>query len=196
MIEYYLKMYYKDDTLGHGETHIRDVLDTMHYVLQHSKYNTLDIYLTTLAVCVHDTFCALYRKEHHTLAAAWVLTCDCPYVNHLTMEERSIVSGAVKEHRSSGNGKCSSLYSEVMYLADTGKPNIDKYMQRCWDYISKDKTSDKNKAKEVLRHMEHKFGKQGYGLNKLYREFFQKELAIFHTKLSQLTFMDVIKLCK
>ncbi len=195
--KYYNDKYYKNNDPAHGLPHIDEVYANAVQILKESRYKECDPSLVALSVYLHDIFTNIDRLNHHTLVKEYVRNREDEFLKVLSDRDIRYVEYAVLEHRSSIVTPPSSLYSEVLRLADTGAPILERLLRRMWAYHYNDDMSDMDVAKLVLHHAYSKFGSCGYAYDdSIYKEYYRDDIDKFILQLDGLDEVGVIGICK
>ena len=116
-----------------------------------------------LACLFHDLGCRYNRDDHHVIGYGMCYTLlEEHWPEQFNPKEICEIAVAVLEHRSSNKSKPSSLISEIVSVADSGKPDILTYIKRSLQFrISRGDLENKGKETlflEVSEHLNEKFG--------------------------------------
>lgn len=123
-------------------------------------WQTEDLKELMLLCCyVHDMFCD-ERRNHHELARDYILTTD--EWNHVYLMNDSIArrmaAYAVLEHRSSWKEGYSSIFSELLAMADRGAPDPYVLVERSRKYAeSRLKKAEIESLRHAIVHITEKF---------------------------------------
>lgn len=154
--------------------------------------NDLDEIVVAHACLMHDLGCRYNRVDHHLIGYGLVyqlLETHCGDMYHKDIVRH--IATCVLEHRSSNKNKPSSILSEIVSIADTGKPDLYHYLDRALKF----RLSGKEGVFETLdalfdatlNHIVEKFGDDGHhwksypeiGLN-----YYVDEWGIFKAQLN------------
>lgn len=147
-----------------------------------------EILKVNLACLFHDLGCKYNRDDHHLIAYGMCYTVLEEYwPGRFTPEDIKEIAVAVLEHRSSNKDKPTTAISEIVSVADSGRPNIGTYIKRSLQYrISKGDLQEKGKDvlfAEVAGHLNEKFGSDGYhwkSYPNLGKRYFSREWGEFN----------------
>ena len=148
----------------HNVGHMVQVLKEAQYLVNKDiRLDDRDKKLLYTSALLHDLGCRYDRKNHHLISYGMTF----PLLETLgfgmyTKEEINIIALAVKEHRSSGDGGYTTFISQLTALADKGKPDLNKYITAAVLYRKNLKIPRIFKVESILKHIEDKFGKDGY----------------------------------
>lgn len=148
----------------HNVGHMLGVLkEAEYFCTKDIKLDSRDKKLLYTAILMHDLGCRYDRKTHHLISygMSFKLMEELGQ-GFYDKDEMMIVALAVKEHRSSGDGKYSTIISELVALADKGKPNLDKYITAAVLYRKNLKIPRIFKIQSVINHLVDKFSESGY----------------------------------
>jgi len=194
-IREYVKQYYLKNDGAHQIDHADKVYNDFIYCMKElNKSMDLDM-IAVIAYC-HDMFSTIeHRKVHEQKAADWVLENhnNIDFLKKFNNSDIKIISDAIREHRASYKGRFSSVYSELMNLADRGNLELNNTLKRSFKYhydrmdIINEENID-NACNNVLSHMIEKFGSKGYFQpNELYLQVFEKDYTNFVKQVDNLT---------
>jgi len=188
----YAKKYYALNDKAHQIDHADEVWNEAVRLV--SKMNiALDKDLLYLAVYSHDIRVFMSRKNHHIHGYRWLLNSKLELLKWFSSEEIMIAANAVLEHRSSSKLPPSNKYSYILQLADKGRPNLDKILERSIKYhMSKEGGSADKITMHVGAHILEKFTRNGYAFsNPNYRKVYADEIEDFFKEVNKLTARDI-----
>lgn len=166
--------YDKNDS-GHGIEHIKYVVDRSFRFAKCVDNINLDMVYVVAAY--HDIAHHIDAKNHEMLSAE-ILENDIKLRDFFSNDEIRIMCEAVYDHRASGSGEPRSIYGKIVSSADRNT-NVDDILKRTYAY--RIKHSPESSLDEVIeesrKHIEEKFGKNGYASEKMY--FRDEEYIIF-----------------
>ena len=180
LIKYCVESISKNDT-AHNLDHVLIVCSNAKWICDQEQVSFEARRMVYAGALLHDIGCKYNRKNHH------IIGCGLVYeiLNQVVpgeFGEAAIdqIATAVLEHRSSSSNKPSSVISEIVSVADSGKPDIDTYIKRAVQFRLHQDDMDKERIiREVCLHLEEKFGVSGYHW-KSYPEmgkiFYEKEI--------------------
>lgn len=172
---------------AHNLSHIFDVCLLAKQICQKIKLNDRDTLLVYMGALLHDIGCRYERKFHHVIGYGLtyrIIEDYCPA--QFRDEEVLKIATAVLEHRSSNKQKPSSLISEIVSVADSGRPNFDKYIGRAVQFRLDNNYGEQELLEETHSHLIEKFGVEGYHWKSypdIGMEFFKSEWEEFTTCL-------------
>lgn len=156
--------------LAHNLGHVHGVCELASQMAE-CRVNKDDQLKVMLAALFHDLGCRYNRDDHHLISYGLTYQYLAEYwPERFTPDEIKEIAVAVLEHRSSSKGKPTSLISEIVSVADSGKPNIEIYIKRALQFrISRGDLENKGKDvlfDEVYHHLLEKFeSNTGYHWN-------------------------------
>ena len=152
---------------AHNLEHVFAVCKLAVDICEQEKMSGREKELVVLGALFHDLGCCYERSQHHVIGYGLTyeyLNRFCPF--DYTSEEVMIVANAVLEHRSSNKNKPTNKVSEIVSIADSGRPKIKLYIQRCIQFREHrgdlDRLSTLEFFEEVKGHLVEKFGPDGY----------------------------------
>lgn len=156
--------------LAHNLGHVFSVCKLGEEICDTLKLSKDERMKVRLGCLFHDLGCRYNRDDHHLIAYGLCYTMlEEFWPERFTPDEIKDIAVAVLEHRSSSKGKPSSLISEVVSIADSGKPDIDTYIKRSLQFrISRGDLDGREPVllfNEVWEHLIDKFGRNGYHWN-------------------------------
>lgn len=162
----------EENDLAHRNDHVLDVCQRGRELYELLKDDLglrhSDLKVILHACLMHDLGCKYNRDDHHLIGYGLVYDFYNKYsINvKLTNKELELTAICVMEHRSSNPKPPSNILSEIVSIADTGKPVIDKYLKRTLLYrMSNPKykgCSEEYLFKDCILHMKKKFDRDGY----------------------------------
>ena len=135
--------------LGHRYDHFNDVFVTGLYINKALDCGVSEK-LILLAAFFHDLF-TWDRLNHHVMSSEWVMRTEYPMITELSDSDRVMLSKACLEHRASGSGIYSSVFSELMAAADRCIPR-DSRVEELFDRVVTSKTGSGMTDEEIRRH--------------------------------------------
>ena len=165
--------FYKNNDEAHQIDHALDVLEEVLYINKKIEH-TDNIGVLIVAAMYHDIFANKKdRAKHHVLASEYVLT-DSYISTVLSTKDILKVSVMIGEHRASFKGERSNMLSEMLSVADLGRPDLKSMLLRSINYHK----GNDNVYEEVIKHHKEKFGYGGYvNYPKLYKEIYGDQLT-------------------
>lgn len=193
--------FYATNDPAHRIGHVRGVTDLA--LELNDKFNLGQNRLAIVAAgLTHDLF-NNNRKEHHNLAAEYILHNCIEWLQMFSDKRRSLIAAAVREHRASYKGEYSTLLSELIATADRGAPNYEQTVMRSYGYTLHQIKSTEDVdgavinllpvAANVCAHLVDKFGVNGYcKYPPLYSLVFKDDLLAYQEKCDNTTVEDVL----
>lgn len=123
----------------------------------------LDKTIVYHAALMHDLGCRYNRKDHHIIGyglAYELINRCCPGDFHPDIIRQIAV--CILEHRSSNKKKPSTFLSQIVSVADTSHPDFELYLKRAVLFRLNEGMDIKIIPEEVVKHIHHKFGAEGY----------------------------------
>jgi len=157
---------YSANDMGHGISHIMYVIDrSLKFAKQVKNINYDMVY--TIAI-YHDIGHSIDAENHEEVSAK-LLFSDSNLKKYFTLEEITIMSEAVIDHRASLEYEPRSIYGKIISSADRNV-SIDEILKRTYSYrINKFPNDSLEKIiEDSKRHIKEKFGPNGYANNKMY----------------------------
>lgn len=157
--------------LAHNLGHVYGVCSLATEMAKGAELSADDILKVQLAALFHDLGCRYNRDDHHLISYGLTYQFLEEYwPERFTPNDIKDIAVAVLEHRSSSKGKPTSLVSEIVSVADSGKPDIHIYIKRALQFrISRGDLREKGTKvlfQEVYEHLVDKFDKDtGYHWN-------------------------------
>lgn len=159
--------------LAHQNDHIYDVCERALDIIQFAK-NTNDIsrVLSDKAISVvlhacltHDLGCRYDRFQHEIISYGLMYQLMEKHysLEEFSLKDRQAIGLGILEHRSSRKEKPSTFLSEIVSVADTGKPDIQKYVKRAIQFrLSRmNPTTKEDIVQDSMKHIQEKFGVNG-----------------------------------
>lgn len=149
---------------AHHLGHVYDVTALTRELCRDLDLNYHDTEMAMVGALLHDIGCKYDRLDHHVIG--YGLTFEYLHLywrGGFTKQETRIIAKAVLEHRSSNEAKPTSVISEIVSVADTGKPDIDLYIKRAIQYrlsvaVPESPEAIQTFKHEVKLHLHEKFG--------------------------------------
>lgn len=156
--------YEKDN--GHGLDHIKSVIKySLEFAEQIPDINYDMVYIIA---AYHDLGRKIDNDTHEKISAQMLLADDA-LRQFFSDEELKIMAEAVEDHRASLDSEPRSIYGKIVSSADRTIP-ADVIILRSVDYhksLYPDISLDEN-IRDAAKHLIKKFGKNGYGVKKMY----------------------------
>ena len=178
---YYNKKFYVNNDAAHMIDHADEVVDGLLELNKEYKYPEKIAILTGY---IHDIFTGSNRENHHILASHYVLGRKDKYLKKLGKNDLQLIADAVLQHRASYKGEFTSTLSEMISVADKGKPIFIEVVKRSLKYHKE----SPNRVLEVYEHLKDKFGTYGYSkYADMYLKLYGDELKVFNKEVDDLT---------
>lgn len=169
-----LKKYIKDNIfpsyakndLGHGINHIRYVIDRSFLFAKEVPNINYDMVYTIASY--HDIGHYIDAKNHEKISSEMLLKDD-NLKKFFTEDEINTMAEAVYDHRASMEGEPRSIYGKIVSSADRNTL-VNVPLQRTYAYRIKHMPDAplEDIIEDSRKHIEDKFGKNGYANNKMY----------------------------
>ena len=161
---------YSEDTTGHGEDHIRDVMSWT-VRLSEGMMEQRKRILCLVAAAYHDiSITTMGRENHHMDSATMLREAQRDLHSWFSFSEIGVMVKAVEDHRASKVRMPRSKIGTVLSDADRA-PSIDlkSLIHRTWDFrrTQHPEWGLDEMAQDMHRHIFKKYGRDGYCLFKL-----------------------------
>ena len=181
----FIEIMYKDSDKAHDEVHIKNVWKTARKMCDFTgtRFN----HIIKSAVAFHDITAKEDRKNHNMSGAVKFRTMA---KGKMSDEDIELAAKAIEQHRSSYDGKYSSIYSEILASADREDPSdVKEMVERSYKYArTKEGKSPEDSLKHCIAHLKEKHGRDGTArYPELYRRFYKNELIRMYKKIDDLT---------
>jgi len=179
---YYKEHFYNKNDDGHNIEHADDVYGNAIKIAKSPRYNlvSMDEHIIFMMCYLHDIFVWRGRAGHNQAAAAYIMDRSDKYLEELSESQLLHVFHAVLQHRASDHTPPNSTYTQIIRLADKGKPDLFKFVRRCWKAREKNEKHDTEESlmDSVIHHVNEKIGANGYMYkDELYKEVYANEIA-------------------
>ena len=166
-IETYIFPQYREDTSGHGLSHIQYVIRR---ALDFAKSENVNLNMIYAAAAFHDIGHAENPKIHEILSAKLFLQ-DAFMQKYFLKEDQCIIAQAIEDHRASNPHSPRSIYGKILSTADRST-DVKDFLQRTHAYSVEHnpEISFQEHAKRAYAHMKEKYGNKGYAKTFLYDE--------------------------
>lgn len=168
---------------GHDISHIKYVINRS--IRFASTINDINMDMVYTIAAYHDIAHHLDPENHESLSAN-VLEKDENLRVFFSEEEIKVMSEAISDHRASKNGEPRSIYGKIVSSADRNT-DLDTIIRRTYLYRIKNYPNMEldEIIGESLKHIEEKFGANGYANNKMY--FIDEEYNKFLEDVNNIT---------
>ena len=161
---------------GHGIDHILNVINKS---LKISKNYDVNLDIVYAVAAYHDIGHHIDKEKHEKISAE-IMVEDDKLKEFFSCEELEIIKYAIEDHRASSGIEPRNIYGKIVSAADK-QMTVEDAISRTYFYSKRHNPefSHTEILNEVYRHLEDKFGRNGYA--KVYikdEEFenFKKEL--------------------
>lgn len=162
-LKYYIennifKEYSKNEE-AHGINHIKYVINRC---MDLSKDKDININILYTIAAYHDIGHHIDAKKHEIISAN-IMYEDKKLRDFFTEEELKIMKEAIEDHRASLDREPRSIYGKLVSSADRGT-SVDESIKRTYFYRKKHhpELTDEEIIEDSYKHLEIKFGKEGY----------------------------------
>lgn len=150
---------YEKNEKGHGVEHIKSVIERSFEI---SKALNVDKRFVLVIAAYHDIGHHI-DKDKHEIISAEIFMNDKFMEKYFSLAERIVIKEAIEDHRASSKTVPRSIYGKI--VADSDRTiSLDVSLKRSYEYnkfhykgMSEDKVLD-----EVYKHIQEKFGENGY----------------------------------
>lgn len=189
---------------AHDLNHVYHVckvgLEIFYHYTDVYDFSERDELIVMHACLMHDLGCKYNRRDHHLIGYGLVyeyINAQCPGI--FTVNEISDIAKCVLEHRSSNKKKPTTILSEIVSVADSGKPDISTYLKRAAIFRLSDKNNSnmslKNIEDESIKHLKDKFNPGGYHWNSypdIGKRWYKDEWEVFKQLLKDKQFLRTV----
>lgn len=169
---------YQTLDLAHSGNHVYDVIEKSLEIAKDYNVN-LDMVYTIAAF--HDLGLIVEREKHHIIGGE-MLYDDIIIKSLFTFEELIIMKEAVEDHRASSKNPPRSIYGKIIAEADRSD-TMDTVIERTILFRIKNNESFEMIYPDVLKHIEDKYGENGYLKVWLDTKYTKKMLSDIRTLL-------------
>lgn len=149
--------------LAHNLGHVMDVCRLGKRICEEIGLDERTTLLVYLGCLLHDIGCKYERKHHHLIGYGLTYELiDRYWPGEFDDDELMTIATAVLEHRSSNKEKPSNLVSSIVSVADSGAPDLNKYIRRALQFRLKHDMDPSLIIEDVYQHLLDKFGVEGY----------------------------------
>lgn len=158
-IENYIFEEYNKNEQAHGVDHIKYVINRC---IELSKNYDININMLYVIAAYHDIGHHIDAKKHEIISAN-IMYEDKKLRDFFTEEELKIMKEAIEDHRASLDREPRSIYGKLVSSADRGT-SVDESIKRTYFYRKKHspELTDEEIIEDSYKHLEIKFGKEGY----------------------------------
>ena len=163
---------YERNEPAHGINHIHTVINRSLHIAREYEVNKNIVY--TVAA-YHDLGHYINPKTHEKLSAE-IFMKDDKIKKWFTKDEIQIIKEAIEDHRASSNHEPRSIYGKIVSTADRTIKRIDDCIKRTYLYGKKnypELSTKKEQVNRIYKHLNDKYGKNGYAKTYLYDEEFE-----------------------
>lgn len=174
---------YEKNEKGHGIDHIKYVINRSLNIF--NTQENLNEEMVYVIAAYHDIGHHI-DKDNHEKVSAEILIKDTNLKNFFTEEELKIMHDAVEDHRASNSEEPRNIYGKIVSTADRNV-SVEESLKRAYSYTKKHNPTftEEEIYEECRRHLNKKFGRNGYAVNKIYFE--DKEYIDYLEKMDEIT---------
>lgn len=180
MINHELKTYiefkvlpkYKLLDMAHSGNHVQDVIDKS---LEIAKDYDVDLNMVYTIAAFHDIGLIVERARHHIISGE-MLVDDNFIKKFFTLEQLLIMKEAVEDHRASSKNSPRSIYGKIVAEADRSD-TMETIIERSLLFRAKNADSFESIYPDVHKHIQEKYGENGYLKVFLETKYTQKMLS-------------------
>lgn len=159
---------YLDNDGGHDINHIKYVINrSLKFA---SIIENINLDMVYVVAAYHDVGEGIDRKNHERVSSE-MLWNDIELKKYFNDEEINIMCDAVLDHRASMDGEPRNIYGKIVSSADRNT-DVNDILYRTYQYVIKHRGY--LEIDEIINraylHIQDKFGKDGYAINKIYFE--------------------------
>lgn len=150
---------YEKNEKGHGVEHIKNVIKRSFEI---STNLDVDKRFVLVIAAYHDIGHHIDRNKHEIISAE-IFMNDKFMENYFSLAERIVIKEAIEDHRASAKSEPRSIYGKIVADADR-TISLDVSLKRTYEYskFHYKEMSQEEVLEEAYRHIEEKFGENGY----------------------------------
>ena len=172
----------------HGVSHIKEVISkSMDFIPQASEQSNEPISADMVYAigAFHDLGMIKDRKTHHIISAEMLLA-DKYIKNFFNAEQLETMAIAIQDHRASLDSDPRNIYGKIVSTADRSWC-VDDFLLIVYRWRIKNfpEESFEEMVDDAYAHTLGKYGKQGYGIKKVY--FKSAEFENFKKQIAEIT---------
>lgn len=163
---------YKILDMAHSGNHVQDVIDKS---LEIAKDYDVDLNMVYTIAAFHDIGLIIERERHHIISGE-MLVEDNFLKKFFTLEQLLIMKEAVEDHRASSKNSPRSIYGKIVAEADRSD-TMETIIERSLLFRAKNSDSFESIYPDVYKHIQEKYGENGYLKVFLETKYIQKMLS-------------------
>ncbi len=146
---------------GHNINHINYVIRRSFELIKQNELD-LNINMVFLIAAYHDIGHHIDPKKHE-LVSAEIMIKDEKLKDYFSIEELNIMKEAIEDHRASAEKEPRSMYGKLISSADRNN-TVEQCLERSYFYGKRlePEASDEELYKRAFKHLNKKFGYNGY----------------------------------
>ncbi len=148
---------YKLLDLAHSGSHVHDVIDKS---LEIAKDYDVNLNMVYTIAAFHDLGLIVERERHHIISGQMLLE-DNFIKNLFTLEELVNMKEAVEDHRASSKNSPRTIYGKIVAEADRSD-TMETIIKRTILFRAKNSESFESIYSDIYKHIEEKYGENGY----------------------------------
>lgn len=160
-IEKFVLPEYNKNEKGHGIEHINYVIRRSFELVEQNEIN-VDSNMVYVIAAYHDIGHHIDPKKHEKVSAD-IMSKDKNLKNFFYDKELVIIQEAIEDHRASSNHEPRSIYGKIVSSADRNN-TVEQCLERSYYYGKRlePNATDKELCKRAFKHLNSKFGINGY----------------------------------
>jgi len=163
---------YKFLDLAHSGNHVQDVIEKS---LDIARDYNVDFNMVYTIAAFHDIGLIVERDRHHIISGEMLLE-DKFITKFFTFEQLITMKEAVEDHRASSKNPPRSIYGRIVAEADRSD-TMDTIIERSILFRNNNSESFESIYPDIYKHIEEKYGENGYLKVLLKTKYSQKMLS-------------------
>lgn len=175
-IEKFVLPEYDKNEKAHGIDHINYVIRRSFDLIEQNELN-VDVNMVYVIAAYHDIGHHINSKKHEQVSAN-IMSKDKNLKNFFYDKELAIIKEAIEDHRASSTHEPRSIYGKIVSSADRNN-TVEQCLERSYYYGKnlEPNATDKELYKRAFKHLNLKFGINGYAKFYLKDEEYEKFLT-------------------
>lgn len=160
-IEKFVLPEYDKNEKAHGIDHINYVIRRSFDLIEQNELN-VDVNMVYVIAAYHDIGHHINSKKHEKVSAN-IMSKDKNLKNFFYDKELAIIKEAIEDHRASSTHEPRSIYGKIVSSADRNN-TVEQCLERSYYYGKnlEPNATDKELYKRAFKHLNLKFGINGY----------------------------------
>lgn len=160
-IEKFVLPEYDKNEKAHGIDHINYVIRRSFDLIEQNELN-VDVNMVYVIAAYHDIGHHINSKKHEQVSAN-IMSKDKNLKNFFYDKELAIIKEAIEDHRASSTHEPRSIYGKIVSSADRNN-TVEQCLERSYYYGKnlEPNATDKELYKRAFKHLNLKFGINGY----------------------------------